>query len=319
MPITVDQLKLDGAVADAMHKAIEATLTNPITGEVKPHPFGPDFRHLATKDRVIRAAGYQKAKTLQQALEQGQALEEERQARADALLEAVKQRKDTQTQDQAFNTEFLKDNRTRLSATAAGRSVAPVFQALGQVMPGLSEAGDAAQNVQAPEPGIMDILRMAAQSGVPPERSAAMAENVARAVHAMSESRPGQKPPKTLQFVKSPTGADVALSPETGAFQYDPFSKAEAEAGRSKFSVAPLVSPYDKSITGYGVTAQFGSLEEAKRYADEQNKTVGGKAAPADQGKPTRSIAADFVKKFGKDKAREELQKAGYDPSGYAD
>ena len=57
----------------------------------------------------------------------------------------------------------------------------------------------------------------------------------------------------------------VIHNPTTGAFQISPFSKEEAKTG-TQFEVAPLLDPFTKEITGYGVTAKFGNEADARAY-----------------------------------------------------
>lgn len=89
-----------------------------------------------------------------------------------------------------------------------------------------------------------------------------------------------------LEFVTSPTGAVIARSRKTDQFQYDPASKADAEANKTRFSVEPILDKFGRPA-GYGVKAQFGSESEAKAWADKQNQTSTGttgevEAAPLD-------------------------------------
>lgn len=73
-----------------------------------------------------------------------------------------------------------------------------------------------------------------------------------------------------LEFVKSPTGAVITREKKTGAFQYDPFSKADAEQNRTRFAVEPIMDRFGRPA-GYGVKATFGTEAEAQAWAEKQN------------------------------------------------
>lgn len=111
-----------------------------------------------------------------------------------------------------------------------------------------------------------------------------------------------------LEFVTTPTGAIVTREKKTGAFQYDPFSKAEATQNRTQFSVKPIMDKFGRSA-GYGVEAQFGSEDEAKAWADKQNQTFGGNTKDLDE-----ATAKALLKEAGGDKvkARALAKERGY-------
>lgn len=111
-------------------------------------------------------------------------------------------------------------------AIDASRAPAPVLKALGQFFPGMGEAGAALEEQPDFQPGGQDLLQLGLESGLDPAKVATLADSIAR-IQALEQR--GRSSKDNLRFVKSPTGATVALSGDTGAFQYDPFSKAEAE------------------------------------------------------------------------------------------
>lgn len=82
-----------------------------------------------------------------------------------------------------------------------------------------------------------------------------------------------------VEFTTDPeTGTRYGFNRKTGQFGVDPNSRAkanaEAEANKTRFSVEPLVNEWDGKVIGYGVKAQFGSEQEAKAWADQQNQSI---------------------------------------------
>lgn len=169
MATTVDQLKLDDNVAKALYKAM-APKPNLVDGSVGAHPFGADFEHLSTKDRVARAAGYVKAKTIKDTLDKAQAF----------MADNARRQKEDQSE-----AEFTKEidgifqNVARNRASNQVSQAAPLLQAAGQVIPGLSAAGDAAETMQQPPPDILgQFSAAAARSGVGADRASLIAGRV---------------------------------------------------------------------------------------------------------------------------------------------
>lgn len=73
------------------------------------------------------------------------------------------------------------------------------------------------------------------------------------------------------------------------------------ESDSSRFTVEPIMDRFGRPA-GYGVKAQFGSEEEAKAWADKQNK--GGASVPASQYKTADDVKAAFKdKKLSRDDA----------------
>lgn len=114
-----------------------------------------------------------------------------------------------------------------------------------------------------------------------------------------------------LEFVKSPTGAVITREKKTGAFQYDPFSKSEAEQNRQRFSVEPIMNRTGTEVVGYGVKATFADEASAKAWAEKQNGSTG---TTASQYKDANEVKAAL--KAGKIK-RDEAVKILREQFGY--
>lgn len=112
-----------------------------------------------------------------------------------------------------------------------------------------------------------------------------------------------------IEFVTDPAGAVIARSRKTDQFQYSPASRADAEAGRTRFTVEPIMDKFGQPAA-YGVKAQFGNEKEAQAWAEQQNKALGGGASvPASQFKSADDVKAAVKSgKLKKDEAVKILQ-----------
>lgn len=136
---------------------------------------------------------------------------------------------------------------------------------------------------------------------------------------------------KTLTFVKSPTGADIALSPDTGAFQYDPLSTAANRTQMTDYQKAELVNKareryiaakrqhdtlnamkddqFAQSLIPGAKEAMDSAVEELKAYGITVGQPAANASKPLDQ-----ATAAAILKETGGDKAkaRELAKQRGY-------
>lgn len=149
--------------------------------------------------------------------------------RAQAQLEQEKVRTaEAQQQLQAGKTFQGALSRMRTGGQTmmdASRASAPVLRALASLGLGGGPAADQIDEAGSQfQPDAQNILQTGLESGVDPGKVATLADSMAR-IETMG--RRGTK--NNLRFVTSPTGATIALSADTGAFQYDPYSKAQAE------------------------------------------------------------------------------------------
>lgn len=127
-----------------------------------------------------------------------------------SAMEGQKQKRQAMQQEQDYNAEIARMMQPGIQPD----------QPAGMIM---ADGGSPMPGEQGPESGVpafspQDMMRAAARHGqLSPEI-------------ALKFMAGAGKTPKTLQFMKDPAGADIALSPDTGAFQYSPYSKAEAQA-----------------------------------------------------------------------------------------
>lgn len=85
----------------------------------------------------------------------------------------------------------------------------------------------------------------------------------------------------------------------------------DPEQRRTQFTVEPLINPRSGEIGGYGVKATFGSEEEARSWAQKQNKATGSDATydaelkfareALASGVAREKVAAKFKARTGKD------------------
>lgn len=102
-------------------------------------------------------------------------------------------------------------------------------------------------------------------------------------------------PPRArgIEFKTSPTGATIALSPDTGAFQYDPYSRTEAErkanAGKVTARSVPVLDKFTGEPTGQYMMTVTGDDPSA---VNEWVRKINGQTAGADDGGSYESEAA---------------------------
>lgn len=205
-------LKKQDKAAKAIYDALEPE-ADEATGALRAHPLGMNrdaFNSLSAPDRIAKIAGFVEAEAVKSARRREQREAQEMALRGRELTlreqQAALQLDDRAGQRQADNAlaRALQASRTPAVATPGpfGGPVAPGGVSVDRLLEALAE------NPQAVN-----------------ARGLANVDNLIRAID-------GGKAPKSLSFVNSPTGATIALSPDTGAFQYDPFSKAQAQSSQ---------------------------------------------------------------------------------------
>lgn len=268
---------------DALAKAYYKYLTPPESADgsvaANPMKITPDaWNAMSSRDRIAAMQTHAQQSAVERAMQEYRLRKAE--------LESTKRVKDAQMK--ALNR-----------AATQGDALARAMQ----------EAGTKNSTLPSPSaPGLLPPLQF--QTSVQPtaERlSAAMAQHfpdaanspqAVRLLEAMQKT--GDRSPKGLTFMKSPTGADIALSPDTGAFQYDPLSTASSRLQMTDYQKAELVN---KARERYiSAKRQFDSLgamkddqfaqsllpgaQEAMQAAQEELKTYGvnmGQNAPANE------------------------------------
>jgi hypothetical protein len=162
----------------------------------------------------------------------------------------------------------------------------------------------------------------AANREFPRAASAPQLDNILTAWQKATEE-PQVKSARSVNFIKSPSGATVALSPETGAFQYDPLDvENQRAANKPKISAKamPVLDPYTKEPTGQYQTLIEGDPEEVNAWVQKNNKSnapANGATSSAPSEIPADWIkylkdhpesAASFDQKFGKGAAAKYLK-----------
>ena len=217
--------KREAKAADALYAALKPG-EDPVTDEKAAHPIMPEdqWNSLGWRDKTAVMGSVLKAQTLKAAI----AEQKQKAALTQAQIDQEKMR--TALAGQNLQAEqagpaFVADVNKRM----AGQPGAPEIPLGGN--PAFSVLPEALPAVAAVPGQPLDQAWLGAAGG--PSGAGAMSsgsERMLRALEIGEKQRQG-KQPKNVKFVTSPTGAVLALS-DTGVFQYDPNSKAEAEKAR---------------------------------------------------------------------------------------
>ena len=299
--------------AKAMQAMFEAMAPEPdvLTGEVKAHPLGitaDQFKSLSWKDQIAKMGGFIKAVNVKSALQELADRRRQQQQNQDAAAgegQLFGQPEQTDAAVPRNNlpipaampdrreagvppaTDYLSNDAFGGPLAAAGPlgNIAPVPNALATLG---AQRGDTTEAPIRPPPAAAPPDRYSLQGIL--AGLARLPQNQRQALLASGKLNPllsiverlqagTERAPKTLSFVKSPSGADIALSPDTGAFQYDPFSKEEAKP-RSKGRVI-MADPDDP----FGRTRIEMDVEEFAAQFPEQYKRMTKSEVATGQGK----------------------------------
>ena len=250
------QKRAEAKAADALWKALEPAEGD--GGEVKPHPFMPkdQWDSLSWADKTSKMSGFIKAAAIKSAMED-QKLQRERAALEQKRLAQV-----------IAAGQAEQDNANALGSVlkAAGPrpQLAPgsITEAMGGGQPmGLPPIQTPAAGAPTPQALIQAAMNY---RGAGDPLQASNFRNVANVLQEMNG-----KQPKGLEFRKSPTGALIALSPDTGMFQFDPLSTSSTRMEMTDYqkqqTINSLWATHDAAttrISGLSALLKSGSPEE---------------------------------------------------------
>jgi hypothetical protein len=277
------QLKSWDTAAKAIYSALEPE-EDVLTGAKAEHPLGMNkdqFNMLSTPDRIAKV----KATVTENILKSAMAEQKQKQELEGQVMEMNKLKIAEAMAEQQANEGFRQQ--------AQGAPIARALQqGLGPIRPG---------------PTTMEDLMQAARANPTARNAGPLLQTALREMGG--ESQAGAPEMTTLGKV------DTIFNRKTGQFQLSPYSKEEAKPEEGTIE---LPDP-DNPVFGPRIRIPISVAEKKYPHLLKGLQAPGSASTGTGKGKPTRAIAKEFVAKHGKAKAIEELKKAGYDPSGYAD
>lgn len=146
----------------------------------------------------------------------------------------------------------------------------------------------------------------------------------------------GEASPAPATISATPAATGGAMQPKSSALETTVARQLAAFIQRVTFDNMTFPTPATKQAaidhfrqalaSGIGQPADgglgnavAGALAPDQTGADVSGVSAPGAGTPAGPRKPTRALAAQYVEKFGKAAAIEQLKADGYDPTGYAD
>lgn len=295
-----------GKAADGVREAMRTAA--PHLDDEDPMVLGmtdEEWKHAGTEAKVTALKGWQQgetAKAAMQAYDQGQQTVLLTQQR---IKEAAAQTGETAARQRLIEEQVIGARSAEAADTSFGQALQQAARGMNQDTVGTLNQGNGPVNV----PGSWMNHFMSAVARNP---DAANSKNMMPFYEALArgslEKTAADK--KTVSFTKSPTGMDIAYSPETGTFQYDPASKAGLEPGLTARAV-PARDAFG-NLTGEMQMQVEGPPEKVQKWVESQK---GGKSSKdsipkehIDYLKAHPDSAASFDAKYGKGAAAKHLK-----------